>query len=70
MKRIGCFQNLRSLLRFFFGFFVEFFKEELILLLRFLGNEEGRRKDKKFRSLEVRGKLIVLKDGINYAEMK
>ena len=35
--------------------------KELMFLSRFLGNAR-RRKDKKFRSLEVRGKLIALKN--------
>ena len=46
----------------FFGrnYLVEIIKE-LMFLSRFWGNARRRRKDKKFRSLEVRGKLIALK---------
>ena len=36
--------------------------KELMFLSRFWGNARRRRKDKKFRSLEVRGKLIALKN--------
>ena len=56
----------------FFGrnFWEEFFRrnylveinKELMFLSRFWGNARRRRKDKKFRPLEVRGKLIALKN--------
>ena len=54
---------------FFGGFFLEEFfgrnylveiNKELMFLSRFWGN--ARRKEGKFRSLEVRGKLIALKN--------
>ena len=47
----------------FFGrnYLVEINKE-LMFLSRFWGNARRRRKDKKFRSLEVRGKPIALKN--------
>ena len=60
----------------FGGFFVRNhsieINKELMFLSRFWGNfvskkKEGRRKDKKFRSLEVRRKYIALKNKkLNY----
>ena len=52
----------RIFLEEFFGrnYLVEINKE-LMFLSRFWGNARRRRKDKKFRYLEVRGKLIALK---------
>ena len=49
------------------GFFVRNYSleinKELMFLSRFWGNaRRRRRKDKKFRSLEVQGKLIALKN--------
>ena len=79
VKGIGYFQNLRNLLRIFLEIFSIFgegnflggffgmnylgeINEELMFFSRFCLINQGK-KDKKFRSLEVRGKLIALKNG-------